>query len=49
MQGESGQLDNPSFGACRNFDGLPEAMAYDLNNSTSNDVTLQCGDYGDYA
>lgn len=30
-------------GACRNFDSEPEALAYDLDPSTKNDVTLQCG------
>ena len=30
-------------GACNNFDNDPEALAYDLDPSTKNDVTLQCG------
>lgn len=30
-------------GACQNFDNEPDALAYDLDASTQNDVTLQCG------
>eukprot|EP00892_Ulva_mutabilis_P006294 jgi/Ulvmu1/4036/UM019_0013.1 len=30
-------------GACRNFDNDPDALAYDLDPTTQNDVTLQCG------
>lgn len=35
-------------GACNNFDNDPDALAYDLDFSTQNDVTVQCGSSFDF-
>jgi hypothetical protein len=37
---------NELGGACHNFQYEPKALAYDMNTSTQNDVTVQCGDFG---